>query len=522
MKDKLLFIFIFIVLTLFNCNKAFHIDDTFHLEAARWIAENPLRPMSGLINWLNDPTPLYSHNQPPLFFYLVALVSLVFGFYEFPMHLMISTFTLLSLFYFMKLTKVLELKSSNILLLLFGFCPALIVNQNVMTDVPILALILGSCYYLLRAQKAQKLRNYLLASLYISLGLLIKYSLLPLLIVIFIVILIRKDYRFLIISLLPILFLLLWSGWNNYEYGSIHILDRPKGGVSIMSLWSYWVGLGSVGLFTLVFVQGIFPIKYLKWLILCLLLSFIGLFGLFFFDLVSELGANNFLRVIFLVLGAIGFLLPFYLMIRYWFRSGLYEMIASKASVLFLYFGALSSFVILFAPFTATRHVLLAVPFIILLGALFVQVSDNSINRIVIFYSIVLSICLAVSDWRYAHFYRGMADQSMEKVLKSSQVWSLGHWGWQWYSSAQGMKSYSTSQSKPKSGDYMIFPVGISRQELNENLHFSSITKLWSKPGPFSIVNVSQHASLYHSSLKNLPWRLSKSPIDTIHICRVK
>jgi hypothetical protein len=32
-----------------NFDKAFHIDDTAHLEMARWIAQQPLRPLSGLL-----------------------------------------------------------------------------------------------------------------------------------------------------------------------------------------------------------------------------------------------------------------------------------------------------------------------------------------------------------------------------------------------------------------------------------------------------------------------------------------
>ncbi|RLD93697.1 MAG: hypothetical protein DRJ29_08040 [Bacteroidetes bacterium] len=49
-----LLILLWIGLTAINLNKAFHIDDSFHLEAAAYLSVNPTSPMSGLINWGND------------------------------------------------------------------------------------------------------------------------------------------------------------------------------------------------------------------------------------------------------------------------------------------------------------------------------------------------------------------------------------------------------------------------------------------------------------------------------------
>ena len=66
---------IWLIATLFNLNKAYHIDDAFHLEAAAHIVKNPLRPMSGFINWDDVPKPMYEHNQPPLLFYIISFYS---------------------------------------------------------------------------------------------------------------------------------------------------------------------------------------------------------------------------------------------------------------------------------------------------------------------------------------------------------------------------------------------------------------------------------------------------------------
>ena len=50
----------------------------FHLEAAQHIQENPIHPMSGFVNWKDSPQPLSSFNQPPLFFYLIAITGKMF------------------------------------------------------------------------------------------------------------------------------------------------------------------------------------------------------------------------------------------------------------------------------------------------------------------------------------------------------------------------------------------------------------------------------------------------------------
>lgn len=79
-----------VFLTSVNINKAIHSDDAFHLKAAQHILKDPLRPMTGTIRWDElEPTPIYVANQPPGLFYMIAGVSLIFGFNEIAFHLLI-------------------------------------------------------------------------------------------------------------------------------------------------------------------------------------------------------------------------------------------------------------------------------------------------------------------------------------------------------------------------------------------------------------------------------------------------
>jgi hypothetical protein len=50
-RDWLWLVLILFLVTAYNLFKPFHIDDTAHLEIARWIAGHPLHPASGLLNW---------------------------------------------------------------------------------------------------------------------------------------------------------------------------------------------------------------------------------------------------------------------------------------------------------------------------------------------------------------------------------------------------------------------------------------------------------------------------------------
>lgn len=82
--------------TAFNLTKAYHIDDTAHLETARAIQNDPLHPMSQTVNWIDTAEPIHKLNQPHLFFYLIALVVFLFGESEVILHLLLAIFSLLA------------------------------------------------------------------------------------------------------------------------------------------------------------------------------------------------------------------------------------------------------------------------------------------------------------------------------------------------------------------------------------------------------------------------------------------
>lgn len=515
----LLLVLIWILLTAINLGKAYHIDDTFHLEAAEWIKDNPTRPMSGTINWKDNPTPIYSHNQPPLFFYLLALVISVAGNGEIPLHLFLSIFTFLALFIFDKLSDELKLKNRTLLLLLFGFSPAFVVNQNLMTDVPLLALVLGSALFLLKAGGEKKATGYAISALLMGTGLLIKYSVLPLLVVLLLVIIIRRDYKYVAVLLIPLGMLLLWSVWNYVEYGSVHFLDRPKSGLHINRLWSFLAATGSMAFFSASLLFGTWAKPFVRRGILLIFSLFLMLIVEFALGFIPEPDINNIFNVLFVLNGLLVFLLLIRLFVKQTGSEGLQPYMKTNSFIIFLFAGSMAAFMVLFAPFMATRHILLILPFILLFTSGLLENSGKTINRLSLVITVALGIALGISDYKYAGYYRKMAARF--SVSKNTTIWVAGHWGWQWYTSRHGLKQYQTGSPEVKKGDMFIYPGNISRQEFEQDLKLEIIEKRWEEATPLTFFSGNNFASLYSSSVKIAPWTLTMQPIDTIYVCRV-
>ena len=507
------------VLTSINIYKAFHIDDTFHLEAAECIRNHLQKPMSGNINWGDSPSPMYEHNQPPLFFYLISVSQEFFGNSEIALHLILSIFTFAALFFFYKLTKLLNTNSPFLVLTLFAFCPAFIVNQNLMTDVPILAFATGIMYFLLKGQKNNCIKYYIFSSILLSIGLLIKYSLIPLFLVILITILTTKNYKQSVVLFIPLITLIIWSLWNFLEFGSIHIISRPKSELSTEKILAFVSSLGAISIFSVVYLYNLFPYNLTRFLIVLSFVLFSVHVPIVYFDLIEEIKFNQFLNCLFFSNGLILICLAGNQVIKSVIKEK-YNYLKTPFFSIAIYIIGFSAFIILFAPFNATRHILLLIPFILLLGKDQFEKTSGLINNTVIAASIVLGLLLGISDWFYADFYR---KESENIKLANSKFWSLGHWGWQWYSKKAGMLIYSAkNEISVRNGDFIVFPKDVRKQNLSKDIHLDTIRFITKTPTFLTFFSGKNGASMYSSFINKPSWELSKIPIDTIFICKVK
>lgn len=515
----LLVLLLWLLLTGININKAYHIDDAFHLEAALWIKDHPASPMSGLINWKDAPTPLYTHNQPPLFFFLLAQVIKVTGTGEIPLHLFLSVFTLLALFLFNKLTEVLKLRDGSLLLLLFAFNPALVVNQNLMTDVPLLTTVLASALFLLKAGESNRTRNYFLSALVVGLGLMIKYSVLPLLVVIALIIAFRRDFRYLWVLAVPLGMLALWSVWNLAEFGSVHFLDRPRSSFHINRVWSVISVTGALVVFSFSLIHIHRFRTWLRFILFGLFAAFLVLIPVVLAVQPTQPGISFIFNMLFEINGLIVVFLLTSMLISDIRRKGLATYFKTTDLVVVLYILSTGAFILLFAPFMATRHILLILPFILLFAAPVIETAGRAMNRTSLAITIALGLLLGVSDYMFAGFYRKTASQFVPSG--EAAIWSAGHWGWQWYTSQNGVKQYESGTTAVKKGDLFIYPAKVAKQEFKEILVLDTIQKIYDKGNAFTFFSGNYKASFYSSAVRVAPWCYSLRPIDTIYVCRV-
>ncbi|GAA5026985.1 hypothetical protein GCM10011506_13160 [Marivirga lumbricoides] len=497
-------------------------DDAFHLEAARWIMENPTQPMMAKINWGDFAALIYEENQPPLLFYCIALFMSFFGADEVFLHLLTAIFCFLALYYFHRIALMLHVAKPKMLLVLFAFNPALVVNQNLMTDVPILAIALSVIYFLLKGKATNQSRYYVLAAISLSIGLLIKYTLLPLVVVIFVAILLSGHYKRLFVLLIPALILLAWSLWNISAFGEAHLAGRGSAGVTWYKIKGFMGTLGSMATFVIVFFYANWPGKINQYIIYGFFSLFVLAVPFVYTGLLPEAKFSALLNYTFM---AIGFTLSVLVLKQIAERvmKEKFYYFQSREFFIALSLLGMTAFILLFAPVHATRHILLLIPFLILLGHTYFAKATNAINRLIVVVTIVLGLLLGISDWVYADFYRNASEEIAIPQHHSQTIWSVGHWGWQWYSLEKGWQLYDTNnEASIKKGDFILIPKNISKQHINPALRLDTLNYYTEEPNLLTFFSGKHFASMYNTFADKPAWNLSMQPIDTVFVCRVR
>jgi hypothetical protein len=123
---------------------------------------------------------------------------------------------------------------------------------------------------------------------------------------------------------------------------------------------------------------------------------------------------------------------------------------------------------VVFAPFMAMRHILLAMPPVLLLcGKAADSLFDRRWARVAaVGLTASLGFTLALSDYTYANVYRQYAVQAARARGPGSTIWAVGHWGWQWYARKAGLQIYDERTTTLHAGDYVVVPHVVSGQDL--------------------------------------------------------
>lgn len=510
-----------------NLDKAFHIDDTAHLEIAQWIAEHPLRPMSGLVHWesQDESKPIHSTNQPALYFYAMAGWGTLFGWSERSLHLLLAIFALLAIAAMYVLARGVGERSPAALACFLALGPAFVVNQNTMVDVPLLATWLVFYWALLTRDLPSDRSRYAVAAVACSAALLVKYASLLLLPILVVHMVARRRLDLLYLAAVPVLVLLGWSAFNWLDYGGVHLLGRETTSYSADELFvrlRLWlVALGAVSPFAAYFylhASARLPGRWgpaLRVALAALLGCLVALALAFWADAASQHAVERVLRPVFLANGiafaALAVAAPLLLSRG---RLGIRELTLGW----WLLSG--TAFIVVFAPAIATRHVLLVVPALLLLAERWQREPRVAWTVAALALTVGVTSLVASADRWWAGVYREQAREIRASLPREANVWFTGHWGWQWYAKQNGMTQIDQRWELPRVGDYVVEPRNVSPS--TDGGIPLALERCISVPRKrFFEDAAAPDAGFYSSDLDSLPWTLSRDPIEEFCIYRV-
>ncbi len=510
-----------------NLLKPFHLDDTAHLLIAESIARAPLHPMSGLINWLDTAEPIFLTNQPHFFFYLIAGVVALFGPSELALHLLEAGFALLAIIAAYGLARRYSARNALFITAALVVSPGFLINQNVMADIPLLALIAWAVL-LLGAPRADH-RVGAGGFAVFSAALMTKYTALFLFPALIWAAL--RDRRLIVWALLPLATLVVWGLFNLYDYGAIHILNRPANVGGMMPSPKLGFALiANMGIFALPVAIMLMISGRAKWLWIAVwLVAGGGFYGVILRALALPgapwmiLNAPLFASGV--VVGAAAMLRLAQLAATFWQQRAqplqwYGQNFGEMALFGWLAGGAL--FLATFAPFMATRHaLLLAVPlFILALNSQATPVSRPA-GMVVLAVWAAVGAFVVGNDVSFARFYRDSAPiaaaQARALAPPGASVYVRGHWGWQWYARQTDMIEFDSARTVLKSGDILVDPVGISSQFVVGIERFETIATIKQRPSLFTTLDTHR---FYASGAMALPV-FAPAPRREIRLLRV-
>jgi hypothetical protein len=216
------------------------------------------------------------------------------------------------------------------------------------------------------------------------------------------------------------------------------------------------------------------------------------------------------------VFAMVGFIL-LYLCARRW-QEGDDD---DKRLLMWIAFAAI--FVCCLSPFVAARHVMVALPAVLLLVARHTAVSFEGLERRMIGVALVIGVWLAVSDHRIAAVYRTQAAALGERLRDKGNVYFVGHWGWQFYGKQAQLRVYVPDRTVLAEGDVLIEPEGVAAQPIThadrDRLMLRETVVV--PPGPVDVLRTVIDREGLYCVWKGLPWTLRTEPLERFFIYEV-
>lgn len=510
--SKIFFLSVFsLILFLPFFNKAISSDSPFYIAVARQILKDPLRPFSFQINCSDKNYFGWNvANNPPLISYFLAGIIKVFGEREKVFHLMFFAFTLLSIAGIYVLAKMLNTDPFFTALLLIA-SPAFFINAtDVMLDVPLLAFSLWGIYFVVK----ERFVGWVL----LGLALLIKFTAMINLPIIFAWLLLNKKLKdSLIFFIVPVLFLVVWSVHNKLIYNEIQLFSKSAdvgvsfGMVKEIPLLTYIGG-------SFVFSPSILWVSFQKKRITALIFLIAFIATDLFFNLLGYKIIQSMLLGIFIssaglfIYMVIGHLKIFYLQKETVFLAAWF--------FLYIFFFMSVSAII------AVRYLLPVLPAAIML---FVKIAEKvqrskAILTTAVVAGIILSVCLAHSDYGWANSYRNFSGY-IQKKYKNKHIYFTGHLGFQYYMEKNGYEAVDSDKKDYKKGSLLIVPFLPVPQKIHQGvigeLRLIEGKYIFAK-NPLRTIGASANAGFHLNMYGILPYSFSTEPTERVIVYEVK
>lgn len=513
-------------------NKPFHIDDTVVLAVAEQITRQPLNPFGGKINWFGDPKPIFEETtNPPLLSYYLAPIVARFGFSEVPLHLAMLVFLIILAVSAAWLSK--RFSGGSLWPIAFiMLSPAVVVSTNVMRDVPVAALSAAAVAMFVAGADSRRWSLALAGSLLAGLAILTKYSAAALVPVLALYPLLQRRGRYALFPIAALAMLAIWCAHNHLFYGRPHIaylMAERRGDLP----WSdrFYAALVVMGA-CMFLAPALFADAARRWPGGALLAaSAIMAGGLALYGArVHNQGPVGWQYSLWLTTGAA---LAFLALAPGLLAAprALSRDAAEPADILFLtvWAGAVVSFSVFFTMFQAVRHIIPAIPPLVLLAFRLLTAPRPrwlaALLGLLLALQAVLAFVVAAADYEYADTYRRFAREARSRFARTNeQVWFSGNWGWQRHALSAGFRLIAEHGPPPPPGAIVLVPDRVHKGALPQGLELQQFEeKTYRGRIPIHTMDGSVGASFYAVVGRSVPYAFTRDQtLETFRMFHVK
>ena len=510
------------------------IDDPVYLTVAKRIATDPLRPYP-VENVRSNGG--FSVSNPPLQQYVLAGIISAMGENMTALHIVSAFFLLvagLAMYGVARRFCAQPLAATALLIA----SPAVIPSQNLMLDIPVLALALVSVYLYLRGADEHKTQWAILGGVFLGLAFLTKFNALPLAPLFVIYAFVKRRYRCLV-ALLPALVIVgLWAVHDLAIYGVTQIASRQEAS-PVLEILSQPPVLLYRAVFTLSCLGAscflpLFLVPRRSRQSLALVGLMIAASALPYLYALHQGRVTPIHVIVATGLLAMGMMMLVLIAGRSLacLRQPAAES-SQRSDELFLIAWILGivAFAIIFARSIAIRHFILALPPLIVLSCRVLEGTQAKAKRQAILTACCIltagvGFAVARADYLHANVYEPLAKdvaRTCAAEVRERKVFFLGAWEWAYWAEKNGLRRFPKLNAALQPGDLVAFPrtARLSRSAILED-QGAELVGAYVISSSWPVRTFDRNMAGYYAmqNFWETPYTISRAPIEEVRIVR--